>query len=127
VTDRKTIKLPRYANVNDHDTREYDEVDYQQLAQRFKAQLDLAPNFIKALKRFDNQGWQELLDEVLEHAKNNPEFRDLVRPAPGDKPGVSIGDPNWVHLEVMVLLTAFGIGWAIGTACYKAGPCNFVP
>jgi hypothetical protein len=128
VANRKTIRLPKYESANDHDTQQSHEVDYDQLAKRLKSQLDLAPSFIKTLKRVDNEGWQELIDDVLEHAKKNPEFRNLVRAVTkGEQQGVSVGDPNWVHLDVLLLVTAFGIGYAIGTACYNAGPCNFVP
>ncbi|KAB1081714.1 hypothetical protein [Methylobacterium soli] len=126
MSDRKTIQVPRYQKSNDHDTRDVTEIDYQKLVKRLKDQLDLAPDFVRALKRVDNQGWQEVINDVLGHAEKNPEILKLIRVTPGDQQGISIGDPNWAHIGVMIAISAFGAGYILGTICFELGPCDFV-
>ncbi len=102
-------------------------VAYEELVAKYKRRIDEAPKVVAAMKGADNEGWQGVLDELTAHAASNPELANLVRRVEKDgREGISIGDPNWVSLEFLLVMNAFFIGYAIGTACFEAGPCDFV-
>lgn len=99
-------------------------VEYAELLASFKDHLTLMPKFVTSLKKADNESWQQLIDDLGKHIQEDPNLSKFVREI--DKDGVrglSIGDPNWFTVAVV---GAFAAGYAIGTACYKLGPCNFV-
>ena len=99
-------------------------VDYAELLASFKEHLKLMPKFVRSLKQADNEGWQQLIDDLAKHIQEDPSLSKFVRVAEKDGvQGLSIGDPNWF---VVAAVAAFAAGYAVGTACYKLGPCNFV-
>jgi hypothetical protein len=118
---RQSIKLP----VFKPEISSQKEVSFDDFVESFKRSLDQAPSFIAELKKADNEGWQQAIDEVVKYARSNPELANLVRTKQQDNADIHIGEPNWAAL-VGGVLGAFVIGFMIGTACYKAGPCNVV-
>ena len=117
---KKTIKLPSFAPK--YSTAS--EVDYADFLTSFKNQLDVMPEFVRALKKADNEGWQQLIDDLGKHIQNDPKLSKFVRArTKNGVQGLSIGEPNWF---VVAAALAFAAGYAVGTACYKLGPCNFV-
>lgn len=116
---RKTITLPNFAPGYSTDKS----VDYTELLNSLKAHVNTMPIFVNSLKKADNDGWQALVDDLTDYIQKTPKLRKYVRENEknGIK-GISIGEPN-IFAEIAA---AFVVGYAIGTACYKLGPCNFV-
>jgi hypothetical protein len=117
---RKTIALPSFAPKFSPPQ----EVDYAEFLASFKRQADTIPDFVRALKKADNAGWQQLIDDLGAHIQADPKLKKFIKAKAKDgAQGLSVGEPNWFIVAAAV---AFGAGYAIGTACYKLGPCNFV-
>lgn len=116
---KKTIKLPSFAPKYDRPR----EVDYAEFLASFKRQLDIMPEFVRALKKADNAGWQQLIDDLGKHLQTDPKLKKFVRlRTKAGVQGLSIGEPNWFFVPIVL---SFAAGYAAGTACYKLGPCNF--
>jgi hypothetical protein len=120
IMSKKSLRLPAYVPKYASDT----EVDYGEFRASIERQLDAMPEFVRALKKADNEGWQQLVEDLTRHIQTDPKLAAFIRERTKDgATGLSIGEPNWFWVPVVA---AFAAGYALGTACYKAGPCKFV-
>ena len=115
----KSIKLPVFKQKGSA-PREFPLDDF--VASYTKA-LNQAPSFVKELKDVDHEGWQRVVDAIIKHAQANPGRVALVRTNPKNETEILLG--NHPIIIVGGVLGAFVVGFAIGTACVKLGPCDF--
>lgn len=115
-----TIKTPEF-NGKEWLTKEH---SYEELLNVYKKSFDSLPEMVSELKKADNEKWGQLFKDLALHIQNDEKLKGLIRPTMKDgENGISIGEPNWF---VVAAAAGFAIGYALGTACYKAGPCKFV-
>jgi hypothetical protein len=101
-----------------------DERPYEEVLGEFTSSADQLPQLVKALKEADDEGWGRLFNDVAAHIEKSPELQSVVRIRERDgEQSLSIGEPNWTFVAIVL---SFAAGYAVGTACYKAGPCKFV-
>ena len=98
------------------------EVKKERIINYMTSGLNKMPKYISALKESDNEGWQNIVDEMTIHVLNDKKLSTYIRPNERNgNIGVSIGAPN-IFVEAAA---AFAIGYAIGTLLYKSGIADF--
>jgi len=122
---RTTVTLPKKRK----DTGEWStrEVPFDKIMFAVKHNIDAIPEIIGALKKADNEGWQQVFDEMAVYLDSKPHYAELVRRAEKDgREAISIGEPNWIYAPLLFVMGAFSVGFIIGSACVAADPCMFV-
>ena len=106
------------------------QISSKDVAGAMRKSMRMLPDFVRDLKELDNEGWQQVITALAREAQTNKKLRSLVKLKKSKgKTSVSIGEPNWAFLLaagfVAPAAAAFVVGYAIGTACVKLGPCDF--
>jgi len=115
---RKAIVVPHIPCKKKPDTK----VNYEELLMEFKRSADHIPELVTAMKSADYDGWEQLIHDLATYMETNPKLKKFIRvkEGVGGQQALSIGEPNWL----LAVAVAFAAGYAIGTACYKYGPCK---
>lgn len=122
MTQPATIRVPVFKDIKGPSG--FEDRPYDELRGEYTRRLAQLPSFVATLKEADNYGWGRLFNDLAYDIQRDEALSTVVR-VQNDGGRLSIGEPNWA--SPMPLAWAFAFGWAIGTACYDAGPCNFVP
>ena len=116
---KKTISVPEFDGKK-WTTRK---VSYDVYLASYKKSLKNLPPLVSVLKHADNAQWQRVYNDLTLYIQKDKQLSKLIRPNMiNGEGGISVGEPNWAGHA----LGAFCIGYATGSALYKAGYFHLV-
>jgi len=143
ISPTKLVKFPQYANGK----LETKTIPYKDLEAPYVSSVDESLKYMNEWKSTDNEGFANVVTAISEKIQKDPEMSKNFRiTTKAGITGISIGQPNiFIPLGdtpmkdfseeqlanpqiipiVAAIVVAWSAGYAVGTACVKAGPCNF--